>query len=115
MDLIEKDTGSSRALADERATATVGGRPADALAELFGPPSGRVDAGGYSPSPALVRWVHLSIFVSFNVCAVNLALQDRRVGRWHDYLYGERAYVVLSLVAKSLLAWQVFAGTLRPA
>ena len=28
--------------------------------------------------------------------------------------YGERAYIILSLVAKSLLAWQVFAGTLRP-
>ena len=28
------------------------------------------------------------------------------------YLFGERAYFVLSLVAKSLLAWQVFAGTL---
>jgi len=31
-----------------------------------------------------------------------------------DYLYGERAYIILSLVAKSLLAWQIFVGTLRP-
>ena len=31
------------------------------------------------------------------------------------YLYGERVYLVLSLVAKSVLAWQVFAGALaRP-
>jgi len=36
------------------------------------------------------------------------------VGKWQDYLYGERVYIILSLVAKSLLAWQVFAGTLRP-
>ena len=41
--------------------------------------------------------------------------QYRRVGRWRDYLYGERVYMLLSLVAKSLLAWQVFAGTLQPA
>jgi len=34
------------------------------------------------------------------------------VGKWRDYLFGETAYVFLSLVAKSLLAWQVFAGTL---
>jgi hypothetical protein len=44
-----------------------------------------------------------------------MLLQYRRVGRWRDYLYGERVYMLLSLVAKSLLAWQVFAGTLQPA
>ena len=71
--------------------------------------------GAYSPPPTFVYWIYLSIFVFFNVFAVNMVLQYRRVGRWRDYLYGERAYVVLSLVAKSLLAWQVFAGTLRPA
>ena len=38
----------------------------------------------------------------------------KKVGPWRDYLYGEFMYIVLSLVAKSLLAWQVFAGTLRP-
>ena len=34
------------------------------------------------------------------------------IGRWRDYAYGEKAYLVLSLVAKSLLAWQIFAGSL---
>jgi hypothetical protein len=43
-----------------------------------------------------------------------MVLQYRRVGPWRDYLFGETAYMVLSLVAKSALAWQVFAGTLRP-
>jgi hypothetical protein len=70
--------------------------------------------GAYSPPPTFVYWIYGSIFVFFNVFAANMVLQYRRVGRWRDYLYGERAYVVLSLVAKSLLAWQVFAGTLRP-
>lgn len=30
-----------------------------------------------------------------------------------DYVYGEQAYIVLILLAKSALAWQVFSGTLR--
>lgn len=64
--------------------------------------------------PTFVYWIYLSIFVFFNAFAINMVLQYRRVGRWCDYLYGERAYIILSLVAKSLLAWQVFAGTLRP-
>jgi hypothetical protein len=29
-----------------------------------------------------------------------------------DYLYGEKVYIVLSLTAKSALAWQVYAGAL---
>lgn len=48
----------------------------------------------------------------FNCFALNQYLQYRRVGRWREYLFGERVYVVLSLVAKSALAWQVFANTL---
>jgi hypothetical protein len=64
--------------------------------------------------PGFVYGIYVSIFVFFNIFALNMALQYRRAGRWADYLFGERAYVVLSLVAKSLLAWQVFAGTLRP-
>ena len=72
-------------------------------------------ASGPGGPPAFVYWIYGSMFVFFNVFAVNMALQYRRVGSWRDYLYGERAYIVLSLVAKSLLAWQVFAGTLRPA
>ena len=32
-----------------------------------------------------------------------------------SYLSGEKAYIILSLVAKSALAWQIFSGTLIPA
>jgi Heliorhodopsin len=70
--------------------------------------------GGAADPPAFVYAIYASIFLFFNVFALNMLLQYKRVGRWRDYLYGERAYVVLSLVAKSALAWQVFAGTLRP-
>lgn len=64
--------------------------------------------------PGFVIAIFVSLFISFNVFAINMILQYRRVGRWADYLYGERAYMLFSLIAKTLLAWQVFAGTLRP-
>lgn len=71
-------------------------------------------AGDANP-PGFVYGIFASIFVFFNVFAVNMLLQYKRVGRWKDYLYGERVYMLLSLFAKSALAWQVFAGTLQPA
>jgi hypothetical protein len=46
------------------------------------------------------------------VFALNQWLEYRARGRWRDYLFGERVYILLSLTAKSALAWQVFAGTL---
>jgi hypothetical protein len=64
--------------------------------------------------PGFVYGIFFSIFVFFNIFAVNMVLQYKKVGPWRDYLYGERMYIILSLVAKSLLAWQVWAGTLRP-
>lgn len=41
---------------------------------------------------------------------VNMILQYRKKGRWKDYLVGERGYIILSLVSKSLLAWTLFFG-----
>jgi hypothetical protein len=67
-----------------------------------------------SNAPTFVYWIFVSIFIFFSCFAVNMLLQYKKVGPWKDYLYGERVYMILSLVAKSLLAWQVFAGTLRP-
>ncbi len=67
-----------------------------------------------SAAPTFVYWIFVSIFVFFNCFAINMVLQYKKIGPWKDYVYGERVYIILSLVAKSLLAWQVFAGTLRP-
>ncbi len=67
-----------------------------------------------SKAPTFVYYIFVSIFVFFNCFAINMVLQYKKVGPWKNYLYGERAYIILSLVAKSLLAWQVFAGTYRP-
>lgn len=68
--------------------------------------------GPGSEMPNFVYGVFVSIFVFFNLFAVNQWLQYRACGRWNDYLYGEKIYVVLSLVAKSALAWQMFGNTL---
>jgi heliorhodopsin len=62
--------------------------------------------------PAFVIAIFVTLFVLFFSFAVNMALQYLRVGPWRSYLFGERSYLVLSLVAKSALAWQVFAGAL---
>jgi hypothetical protein len=68
--------------------------------------------GSAAQPPGFVYGIFFSLFVFFNVFALNMWLQYRQIGRWSNYLHGERAYVLLSLVAKSALAWQVFGGTL---
>ncbi len=64
--------------------------------------------------PTFVIVIFVSLFLAFNVFAITMVLQYGKIGRWRDYLVGEKTYMLLSLLAKSLLAWQVFAGTLRP-
>ena len=64
--------------------------------------------------PAFVYAIIGSIFVFFNIFAVNMFLQYKKIGPWRNYLFGERMFIVLSLVAKTALAWQIFAGTLAP-
>ena len=71
-----------------------------------------VASGGEVPD--FVIGIYVSIIILFNLFAVNMILQYRKIGKWRDYLYGERMYIVLSLVAKSALAWQIFFGTLQP-
>jgi hypothetical protein len=69
------------------------------------------EARGEGP-PTFVYGIIVSLFLLFNSFAVNMVLQYRQVGRWRSYVFGERAYILLSLVAKTLLAWQVFANVL---
>lgn len=68
--------------------------------------------------PSQVPWFVYAIvgsyFVFFNLFPINMVLQYKKVGKWADYLYGERGYIILSLVAKSVLAWLVFAGVMQP-
>jgi hypothetical protein len=70
--------------------------------------------GGASETtaPAFVYGIVFTIFVFFNSFALVQWLQYKKVGKWSDYMRGERTYITLSLVAKSALAWQIFANTL---
>jgi hypothetical protein len=68
--------------------------------------------GPGSDMPKFVYGIFVSIFVFFNLFALNQFLQYRKVGRWADYVYGEKAYLWLSLIAKSALAWQLYGNTL---
>ncbi|MCC6792848.1 MAG: heliorhodopsin HeR [Thermomicrobiales bacterium] len=70
------------------------------------------DRGTGAGAPGFVYGIMVSLFIFFNSFAVNMVLQYRQVGRWRDYIYGEKAYILLSLIAKTALAWQVFANIL---
>jgi hypothetical protein len=65
--------------------------------------------------PAFVYGIIASLFVFFNCFAVNMVLQYKKVGPWRNYLFGEKVYIILSLTAKALLAWQVFFPVLNSA
>jgi hypothetical protein len=71
-------------------------------------------AGEGGKPPAFVYAIIPTLFVFFNIFAVNMVLQYKKVGPWKDYLFGERVYIILSLSAKTILAWIIFAGTLAP-
>lgn len=65
-------------------------------------------------APGFVYGIVFSIFLLFNSFAWVQYKQYQAKGKWSNYLFGERIYIVLSLVAKSLLSWQIFANTLIP-
>jgi len=65
--------------------------------------------------PGFVYGIIASLFVFFNCFAINMVLQYKKVGPWQDYLFGEKVYILLSLTAKALLAWQVFFPVLMSA
>lgn len=68
--------------------------------------------GSTNEPPGFVYGVVISLFLFFNSFALVQWLQYKQVGRFKDYLVGERLYITLSFVAKSALAWQIFAGVL---
>lgn len=69
---------------------------------------------GENKPPDFVYWIFFSIFLFFNSFALNMVLQYKKTGPWKNYTFGEKVYIFMSLIAKSALAWQVWAGTLRP-
>jgi hypothetical protein len=71
-----------------------------------------ISPGVAASPPGFVYGIIVLLFIFFNCFAVNMILQYRQIGPWRDYLFGERVYIILSLTAKSLLAWLVFANVL---
>lgn len=74
---------------------------------------GAVNSGDAKP-PAFVYTIVPTLFVFFNIFAINMVLQYKKIGPWKDYLFGERVYIILSLSAKTVLCWLIWAGTLAP-
>lgn len=62
--------------------------------------------------PGFVVAIFFTLLLLFNSFAVNMWLQYRGRGRWAEPAFAERVYLLLSLLAKSALAWQVYAGAL---
>lgn len=70
--------------------------------------------GNFDQVPWFVWAIVGTYFVAFNTFPINMILQYKRIGKWKDYLYGERVYIILSLAAKSILAWLVLFGAMQP-
>jgi hypothetical protein len=70
--------------------------------------------GNFDMIPWFVWAIVGTYFVAFNTFPINMILQYMQVGKWKDYLYGERVYIILSLAAKSILAWLVLFGAMQP-
>lgn len=64
--------------------------------------------------PGFVWAILATYFIAFNTFPINMLLQYLGVGKFKDYLYGERGYIVLSLVAKTILTWLVLFGAFQP-
>ena len=73
-----------------------------------------VSCADLSLVPCFVFLIAVTYFILFNLFPINMILQYKKVGKWKDYLYGEKVYIILSLVAKTLLAWLVFTGIMQP-
>jgi len=62
--------------------------------------------------PVYAQFGFLLTFLFFNSFAINMWLQYKKIGKWKDYVYGEKSYIVLSLVSKSALGWIIVLGTM---
>ena len=71
-----------------------------------------VNVIGAETVPGFVFGIVVAEQLFFFSFGLNQWLQYRKVGRWADYLFGEKVYLVLSLAAKSFLAWQIYGGSL---
>ena len=69
--------------------------------------------GNYDMVPWFVWAIVIVYFIDFNTFPINMILQYK-IGKWKNYIYGERIYIWLSLIAKTILAWLVLFGAMQP-
>lgn len=71
----------------------------------------------FSSNLDLVPWYAwtaiIGYFLFFNSFAFNMYFQYKKVGPYQNYIFGEKVYVWLSLIAKSVIAWIIFTGALQ--
>jgi hypothetical protein len=67
---------------------------------------------GADEVPGFVYGIFFAQLVFFFSFGLNQWLQYRGIWRWSEYAFGEKTYLVLSLGAKSVLAWQIYGGSL---
>jgi hypothetical protein len=69
---------------------------------------------GSGDIPGYVYAIYATAIATFGGMAAVMYLQYAKQGKWKEYLYGERMFMLLSLASKTALAWIIFAGALRP-
>lgn len=62
-------------------------------------------------APNFVWAIVFVLFILDGTFPINQWLQQRKIGKWRSYIFGEIVFCILSLVAKQLLAWINFGGT----
>jgi len=71
-------------------------------------------SGNIADAPWFVWAILFTYFFAFNAFPFNMVAQYLKLGKWKNYLVGEKTYIILSLVAKSILAWLVLFGAMQP-
>jgi Heliorhodopsin len=67
---------------------------------------------GSKTIPGFVYGIIISEAIFFFSFGLNQWLQYKSIGKWTNYAFGEKTYLILSLIAKSILAWQIYGGSL---
>jgi len=73
-------------------------------------------SGKYAISGSIATYVYyiLGSLLVLSVAPLFITLFIyKKYNRWTEYRYAEKSYMVISVIARAALAWQVFAGLLR--
>jgi hypothetical protein len=62
--------------------------------------------------PTFVYYIYASMFLLSGAVALATYMRVTQRGRWASTVYAERMFMVLAFLAVTILAWQIFAGTL---